>query len=300
MMIRQMNLTNSKTMKTSKKLLVIYGPTAVGKTSLAIQLALQHKTEIISADSRQFFKEMKIGTAVPKQEDLDSTNHHFIQHKSIHDTYNVGMFEKEAISKIEELFRYNDTLIMVGGSGLYIDAVCKGLDTFPNIDESLRIELRQKFEDYGLKWLQDEVKKNDPIYYSSSDVNNHQRLLRCLEVCKQSGQTFSSFKNNQDKTRPFKIEYISIKIDRKKLYQKINKRVDLMMEEGLLQEVESLIKFKDLNALKTVGYSELFQYLNNDVCLERAIKLIKQNSRRYAKRQMTWLKRYPVNWVENQ
>ena len=287
-------------MKTTKKLLVIYGPTAVGKTSLAIQLALQHKTEIISADSRQFFKEMKIGTAVPEQEELDAANHHFIQHKSIHDNYNVGLFEKEAISKIEQLFKHHNTLIMVGGSGLYIDAVCKGLDTFPDIDETLRKELRQKFEDYGLQWLKDEVKKIDPIFYTFSDVNNHQRLLRCLEVCKQSGQTFSSFKNKQNKTRPFEVEYISIKMDRKKLYKRINERVDIMMEKGLLQEVESLIKFQDLNALKTVGYSELFQYLNNDISLVRAIELIKQNSRRYAKRQMTWLKRYTINWVENQ
>ena len=287
-------------MKTTKKLLVIYGPTAVGKTSLAIQLALQHKTEIISADSRQFFKEMKIGTAVPEQEELDAANHHFIQHKSIHDNYNVGLFEKEAISKIEQLFKHHNTLIMVGGSGLYIDAVCKGLDTFPDIDETLRIELRKKFDDYGLQWLQDEVKKIDPIFYASSDVNNHQRLLRCLEVCKQSGQTFSSFKNKQNKTRPFEVEYISIKMDREKLYQRINDRVDIMMEKGLLQEVESLIKYQDLNALKTVGYSELFQYLNNDISLERAIELIKQNSRRYAKRQMTWLKRYHINWLENQ
>ena len=287
-------------MKTTKKLLVIYGPTAVGKTSLAIQLALQYKTEIISADSRQFFKEMKIGTAVPEQEELDAVNHHFIQHKSVHDNYNVGLFEKEAISKIEQLFKYHNTLIMVGGSGLYIDAVCKGLNTFPEIDETLRIELRQKFEDYGLQWLQDEVKKIDPIFYTISDVNNHQRLLRCLEVCKQSGQTFSSCKNKQNKTRPFEVEYISIKMDREKLYQRINDRVDIMMEKGLLLEVENLIKFQDLNALKTVGYRELFQYLNNDISLERAIELIKQNSRRYAKRQMTWLKRYPINWLENQ
>ena len=287
-------------MKTTKKLLVIYGPTAVGKTSLAIRLALQHNTEIISADSRQFFKEMKIGTAVPELEELDAVNHHFIQHKSVHDNYNVGLFEKEAISKIEQLFKYHNTLIMVGGSGLYIDAVCKGLDTFPEIDETLRIKLRQKFENYGIQWLQDEVKKIDPTFYASSDVNNHQRLLRCLEVYKQSGQTFSSFKNKKNKTRPFEVEYISIKMDRKKLYQRINDRVDLMMEKGLLQEVESLIKFQDLNALKTVGYSELFQYLNNDISLEKAIELIKQNSRRYAKRQMTWLKRYPINWMKNQ
>ena len=282
-------------MKNTKKLLVIYGPTAVGKTNLAIQLALQHKTEIISADSRQFFKEMKIGTAVPEQKELDAINHHFIQHKSIRENYNVGLFEKEAISKIEELFKHHKTLIMVGGSGLYIDAVCKGLDIFPNIEENLRKELRQKFEEYGLQWLQDEVKKIDPNFYAISDLNNYQRLLRCLEVCKQSGQTFSSFKNKQNKTRPFEVEYISIKMDREKLYKRINDRVDIMMEKGLLKEVESLIKFKDLNALKTVGYSELFQYLNKDISMDKAVKLIKQNSRRYAKRQMTWLK--PVSYT---
>tara|TARA_Y100000766_G_scaffold191548_1_gene164676 strand:- start:3292 stop:4155 length:864 start_codon:yes stop_codon:yes gene_type:complete len=287
-------------MKNTKKLLVIYGPTAVGKTNLAIQLALQHKTEIISADSRQFFKEMKIGTAVPEQKELDAINHHFIQHKSIRENYNVGLFEKEAISKIEELFKHHKTLIMVGGSGLYIDAVCKGLDIFPNIEENLRKELRQKFEEYGLQWLQDEVKKIDPNFYAISDLNNYQRLLRCLEVCKQSGQTFSSFKNKQNKTRPFEVEYISIKMDREKLYKRINDRVDIMMEKGLLKEVESLIKFKDLNALKTVGYSELFQYLNKDISMDKAVKLIKQNSRRYAKRQMTWLKRYPIKWIESQ
>jgi len=287
-------------MKNTKKLLVIYGPTAVGKTNLAIQLALQHKTEIISADSRQFFKEMKIGTAVPEQKELDAINHHFIQHKSIRENYNVGLFEKEAISKIEELFKHHKTLIMVGGSGLYIDAVCKGLDIFPNIEENLRKELRQKFEEYGLQWLQDEVKKIDPNFYAISDLNNYQRLLRCLEVCKQSGQTFSSFKNKQNKTRPFEVEYISIKMDREKLYKRINDRVDIMMEKGLLKEVESLIKFKDLNALKTVGYSELFQYLNKDISMDRAVKLIKQNSRRYAKRQITWLKRYPIKWIESQ
>ena len=206
-------------MKTTKKLLVIYGPTAVGKTSLAIQLALQHNTEIISADSRQFFKEMKIGTAVPEQEELDAVNHHFIQHKSIHDNYNVGLFEKEAISKIEQLFKHHNTLIMVGGSGLYIDAVCKGLDTFPDIDETLRKELRQKFEDYGIQWLQDEVMKDRSYFLCYSDVNNHQRLLRCLEVCKQSGQTFSSFKINKIKQDHLKLNIISIKMDREKLYK---------------------------------------------------------------------------------
>ena len=291
---------SSKTTMNTKKLLVIYGPTAVGKTSLAIKLALQHKTEIISADSRQFYKEMKIGTAVPDKEELAAVQHHFIQHKSMHESYNVGLFEKEAITKIEMLFKKHNVLVMVGGSGLYIDAVCKGLDTFPEIQESIRTELRQQFEKKGLQWLQEEVKKIDPIFYDNTDINNHQRLLRCLEVCKQSGKTFTSFKNNHKKIRPFDIEYYSIKMDREKLYQRINNRVDKMIEKGLLDEVKGLAEHQNLNALKTVGYSEIFQHLNNEISLERAIELIKQNSRRYAKRQITWLKRYPINWVENQ
>ena len=289
---------SSKITMNTNRLLVIYGPTAIGKTRLAIKLALQHNTEIISADSRQFFKEMNIGTAVPEKEELDAVKHHFIQHKSILDNYNVGLFEKEAIAKIEELFKCYNTLIMVGGSGLYIDAVCKGLDTFPEIDKTLRYELRQKFEELGLQWLQKEVKKVDPIFYESADVHNHQRLLRCLEVCLQSGQKFSSLKNKQNKTRPFDVEYISIKMDREKLYQRINYRVDVMMEKGLLKEVENLIKYQKLNALKTVGYTELFQYFNNEITLDKAIELIKQNSRRYAKRQLTWSKRYPIKWID--
>lgn len=284
---------------TKKKLLVIYGPTAVGKTSLAIKLALKYNTEIISADSRQFYKEMRIGTAVPENEELATVKHHFIQHKSIHENYNVGLFEKDAMLKIEELYEKYDTLVMLGGSGLYIDAVCKGLDTFPEIQESIRTELREQFDKRGLQWLQDEVESKDPVFYANADTNNHQRLLRCLEVCIQSGSSFSSFKSSDKKARPFDIEYYSIKMDREKLYQRINDRVDIMMERGLLEEVESLIKFRELNALKTVGYTELFQYLNNDISLQRAVDLIKQNSRRYAKRQMTWLKRYPINWIEN-
>lgn len=294
-----MNLTSSKTMTSTKKLIVIYGPTAVGKTSLAIKLALQHQTEIISADSRQFYQEMKIGTAVPETEELETVKHHFIQHKSIHDNYNVGLFEKDAIAKIEQLFKTYDTLVMLGGSGLYIDAVCQGLDTFPDVDESLREELRESYQNNGLSWLQEKVEKLDPEFYATVDLKNHQRLLRCLEVSVQSGQAFSSFKNAKKKDRPFQVEYYSIKMDRETLYDRINKRVDAMMAKGLLDEVKRLVDFQDLNALKTVGYTELFQYLNNKITLEEAVKGIKQNSRRYAKRQITWLKRYPINWIEN-
>jgi len=285
-------------MTSTKTLKVIYGPTAVGKTSLAIKLAQELNTEILSADSRQFYKEMKIGTAVPEQEELEAVKHHFIQHKSIHDHYNVGLFEQDAIQKIDELFKQYNNLIMVGGSGLYIDGVCKGLDTFPDINPSLRDKLREEFKLKGLEWLQNEVKKSDPEYYESADIQNHQRLLRCLEVCLQSGEAFSSFKKSQKNGRNFDIEYYSIKMDRELLYQRINTRVDKMMEKGLLKEVEKLKPFQNLNALQTVGYKELFSYFNKELSLDEAINSIKQNTRRYAKRQLTWLNRYDLNWLE--
>ncbi|MBL6873400.1 MAG: tRNA (adenosine(37)-N6)-dimethylallyltransferase MiaA, partial [Flavobacteriales bacterium] len=277
----------------------IYGPTAVGKTTYAIKLAQELNTEILSADSRQFYKEMKIGTAVPEKEELESVKHHFIQHKSIHEDYNVGLFERDAINKIDELFKRFDTLIMVGGSGLYMDGVCKGLDSFPEITPTLRENLRQDYLKNGLEWLQNEVKIFDPEYFKSADIHNHQRLLRCLEVCRQSGQSYSSFKKAQKNIRPFEVEYYSIKMDRETLYNRINKRVDIMMDKGLLSEVESLKNFQHLNALKTVGYKELFSHLNNELTLKQAVDQIKQNTRRYAKRQLTWLNRYPIKWVES-
>lgn len=284
-------------MTSIKTLKVIYGPTAVGKTASAIKLAKELNTEIISSDSRQFYKEMKIGTAVPEQEELNAVKHHFIQHKSIHDNYNVGLFERDAINKINALFKQYNTLVMVGGSGLYIDGVCKGLDSFPEISQTLREKLRQDFKTNGLDWLQNQVKELDPDYFQSADKQNHQRLLRCLEVCIQSGKTFSSFKNAHKNKRPFEIEYYSIKMDRDLLYERINKRVDEMMDNGLLSEVEKLQEYQGLNALQTVGYKELFSYLNNQSTLEEAVNLIKQNSRRYAKRQLTWLNRYDFKWL---
>ena len=286
-------------MTITKKLKVIYGPTAIGKTALAIKLAQELNTEILSADSRQFYKEMRIGTAVPKQEELEAVKHHFIQHKSILEDYNVGLFEHDAIKKIDDLFKRYDTLIIVGGSGLYIDGVCKGLDSFPNINPTLREKIRQDYSNNGLEWLQNEVITLDPEYFKSADIHNHQRLLRCLEVCRQSGQTYTSFKNTKMIKRPFEVEYCSIKMDREILYNRINKRVDIMMDNGLLNEVESLQDFQHFNALQTVGYKELFLHLNNKLTLEEAITLIKKNTRRYAKRQLTWLNQYPINWVEN-
>ncbi len=282
---------------TNKTLIVIYGPTAIGKTKLAIELAHQHKTEIISADSRQFFKEMRIGTAVPNAEELNVIPHHFIQHISIHDNYNVGLYEMEVTKKISALFQTYDTLILVGGSGLYIDAVCYGLDDFPDIDPDLRQSLRKQFSENGLDWLREEVRRLDPLFFQSSDLHNHQRLLRCLEVCLQSGQSFSQFKKKKNIEKPFDIQFISIKMEREILYERIDQRVDTMIENGLLQEAEQLRPFQHLNALQTVGYKELFAYFNNETDLESAIELIKRNSRRFAKRQLTWLKKYPMEWV---
>lgn len=293
----RMSLTSSKVMTSTKTLKVIYGPTAIGKTALAIKLAKELNTEIISADSRQFYKEMKIGTAVPDQEELEAVKHHFIQHKSIHENYNVGLFEKEAISKIDELFKRFESLVMVGGSGLYIDGVCKGLDSFPEISQTLRDKIRTDFKSKGIKWLQNEVKALDPEYYESADKQNHQRLLRCLEVCLQSGKTYNSFKNTNKNIRSFEVEYYSIQMNREELYDRINRRVDNMMDNGLLSEVENLLPYQELNALQTVGYKELFSYFKKEITLEEAIALIKQNSRRYAKRQLTWLNRYDVKWL---
>jgi tRNA dimethylallyltransferase len=282
----------------TKTLHVVIGPTAIGKTAFSIELAKKLNTEIVSADSRQFYKEMSIGTAVPSTQELQEVKHHFIHHKSIHDKYNVGKFEKDGIEKINSLFENNNQLILTGGSGLYIDAICNGLNFFPEIKPNTRNKLRNDYDNLGLEWLQQQVEKMDPVYYQEVDKENAQRLLRCLEVCVQTNQTYSSFKNTETKKREFEIKYFGLKMDRERLYQRINKRVDLMMENGLLKEVEGLKEFRDLNALQTVGYKEIFDFLDGNHCLERAVELIKQNSRRYAKRQITWLKKYPASWIE--
>ena len=271
---------------------VVIGPTAIGKTNLGIQLAQKLNTEIISCDSRQFFQEMHIGTAVPKSEELKSVPHHFIQHISIHQEYSVGAFEKEALKKLKEIFQKKQHALLVGGSGLYIDSLCKGLDNFPTINPDLREDLRKKHNEFGLLWLQEEVKKHDPEYYKIVDTQNTHRLLRCLEVCLQSQKKFTYFRKQNSNKRPFKIKYIGLKISREKLYERINQRVDNMMQEGLLEEVKSLLPHKHLNALQTVGYKELFAHLKGEKSLEKAVELIKQNTRRFAKRQLTWLKRY--------
>ena len=278
-------------------LISVVGPTAIGKTTLGIKLAQYFNTEIISADSRQFYKEMFIGTAVPSQIELKAVPHHFIQHKSIKDKYTVGDFENDAIKKLKTLFSTKSVVIMVGGSGLYIDAVTKGLDYFPKIDSNIRATLNQRLHSDGIKTLQAELKTLDKKTYDSIAINNPQRLIRALEICIGTNKPYSSFLTNSEKKRPFKIITIGLTADRKLIYDRINARVDLMIKNGLIEEVKSLISFKSYNALNTVGYKELFNYLDNSSDLDTAISEIKKNTRRFAKRQLTWFRKNEnTNW----
>lgn len=280
-----------------KKLIVIAGPTAVGKTTYAIQLANELKTEIISFDSRQFYKEMCIGVAVPSIKELAAAKHHFIQHLSIQDNYNAGKFERDALSKLEDLFLLHDTVIAVGGSGMYLNALLYGFDPLPSSAE-VREVLQKIFQKEGLEPLLQELKMLDPDYYNIVDHKNPHRLMRALEVCRITKKTYSSQRNNVPKIRSFITEIRVLNSEREQLYQRINHRVEKMMEMGLLQEVQSLLAFKHLNALQTVGYKELFDYLEERVSLDKAVELIQQNTRRYAKRQITWFKQYEsAIWV---
>lgn len=284
-----------------KNLISIVGPTAIGKTTLAIALAEHYKTEIISADSRQFYKEMSIGTAVPSQEELGSVPHHFIQHKSIFEEYTVGDFEREATKKLELLFQEKDVVVMVGGSGLYVDAVKNGLDNFPTIDPEIRETLNNTLKTEGILSLQDRLKILDRDYYDQVDLNNPHRLIRALEVCIGSGLPYSSFLNRKKPERSFDTITIGITAERKIIYDRINQRVDMMLEQGLLEEVSPLKEHQVLNALQTVGYRELFSYFKGDFALETAIAEIKKNTRRFAKRQLTWLrKKEDILWVDYQ
>ncbi len=282
----------------TKVLLAVVGPTAIGKTALGIQLAKHFDTEIISADSRQFFKEMEIGTAVPSTEELNEVPHHFIQHKSIFEPYSVGDFEKEAILLLNDLYQKKDVAVMVGGSGLYVDAVISGLDEFPEVDPHIRETLNQELEKNGLELLQKELKQRDPEYYKTVDLENPHRLIRALEVCRATDKPYSSFLNQRKPERPFKSLYIGIDAPREVVYDRINTRVDFMMEAGLFEEVKKLYSHKKLNALQTVGYKELFEYIDGKCSLEFAISEIKKNTRRFAKRQLTWLrKNESILWV---
>lgn len=280
-----------KTQTKQKTLIVVVGPTAIGKTALAIALAQYYHSEIISADSRQFFKEMHIGTAKPSPEELAAAPHHFIDSHSIQTLFSTGDFEMQALKLIEELFQNHNVLIMVGGSGLYIDAVCKGLDDLPAIDLNIRESLNQQLANEGIESIKNRLQELDPEYYEKVDQSNPQRMIRGLEVVLSTGKKLSSFLTAHQKERPFQIIKIALNTDRALLYERINHRVDLMMESGLLKEAESLLPYRQYNALNTVGYSELFDYFDGKTDLASAIALMKQNTRRFAKRQLTWFRR---------
>ena len=281
-------------------LIVVVGPTAIGKTSLSLALATHFKTEILSADSRQFFKEMSIGTAAPSEAELATAPHHFIHHISIEDDYSVGDFEKEALSKLDTLFKSHENVIMVGGSGLYVDALTKGLDEFPKVDEGIREKLNEELEKNGIESLQQQLKKLDPDYYSEVDIQNPHRLIRALEICTGTGKPYSSFRKNKTTPRPFNTIFIGLDADRKIVYDRINQRVDMMVENGLIEEAKKLYEKRSLNALNTVGYKELFKYFEGEWSLEKAIEEIKKNTRRFAKRQFTWFRKNDqINWFDH-
>jgi len=280
-------------------LIAIIGPTAIGKTALSIKLAKHFQTEIISADSRQFYKEMSIGTAVPSTEELAQAKHHFIQHISVTDSYTVGDFEKEALNKLDELFNSHEVAIMVGGSGLYVDAVTKGLDDFPEIDTQIRTKLNEELHSKGLVYLQEQLKELDIEAFQTIAIDNPRRVIRALEVCLQTKKPYSSFLRKKENKRPFNTVYIGLTADREIIYNRINQRVDNMIQDGLLEEVETLLGKQGLNALQTVGYKELFNYFNKEWPLDFAVSEIKKNTRRFAKRQLTWYrKNESVKWFD--
>ena len=282
-----------------KKLVVIAGPTASGKTSLSIRLALHFKSEILSADSRQFYRKMDIGTAKPSKEELEKVPHHFINSLEIDEKYNVGRFEEEALKKTSLLFNNYDILFLTGGSGLYIDALCKGIDDLPETEISIREELNRIHKTEGIEALQKKLLETDPEYYSQTDLNNPHRLIRALEVSIITGRKYSSFRKNIIKERDFITKKIGLLIDRTELYNRINLRVDSMIKNGLVKEVQTLLPYRNENALQTVGYKEIIEFLDNKISLDEAIEAIKQNTRNYAKRQMTWFRKdKEIHWFE--
>lgn len=272
-------------------LIVIGGPTAVGKTAFAIDTAKKYHTSIISADSRQFYKEMRIGTSFPTEEELAQARHYFVGHLSIGDYYSISKFEQDVLKLLPSLFADNPVVVMTGGSGLYLDAVCKGIDDLPDPDLNIRQQVIELFEKEGIEALRMRLRHLDPQFYNSNDLANHKRMMRALEVCLQTGKPYSEWLTQSSKKRDFEIQKYYLNRPREILFDRINRRVDKMMEEGLLEEARSLYQFKQLNALNTVGYKELFDYFDKKISLEEAVEKIKVNTRRYAKRQITWFKR---------
>jgi len=277
-----------------KTCIIVSGPTAVGKTSYGIGLALKHNTAIISADSRQCFKELNIGVAKPSKEQLEKVKHYFIDTHSIHDEMNVKTFEEYALKAVEEIFKNNDIAVMVGGTGLYIKAFIQGLDDIPEANETIRKKINDEYFVKGIEWLRNEIKLHDAFFFAKGEMQNPQRMLRALEVKLSTGKSILDFHSGKKTNRDFAIQNISLEIPREQLYKNINRRVDEMIEAGLLKEAENLIPFKNLNALQTVGYKEFFDYFEGKYSLENAIAEIKKNTRHYAKRQMTWFKKFMV------
>lgn len=278
-------------------LICIVGPTAIGKTALSIKVAEHFSCDIISADSRQFYKEMTIGTAVPNKEELETVKHHFIQDRSILNPYSVGDFEKDAIKKLDDLFKKNATAVMVGGSGLYIEAVVKGLDEFPLVPQYIREVLNRDFQEKGIEYLQNELQEKDAEYFNKVDLNNHHRIIRALEICRSQNKAYSSFLNSKPKLRAFKTIYIGLEAPREVVYDRINRRVDQMITDGLIEEAKNLFIHKNKNALQTVGYKEVFDFMEGIATKEEAILNIKKNTRRFAKRQGTWFRKNKnINW----
>jgi len=294
-------------------LVVLAGPTAIGKTSCGLELARHFGTEIISADSRQIYRECTIGTAVPSPEELASVKHHFIQDISVAEPYNASIYENQVLEKLEELFKVHDLVLMVGGSGLYIDAVCEGIDELPGVDQSLRAELQERLKKEGLEALTLLLLRLDPVSYEKVDLKNHMRVLKALEISIQTGKPYSSFLSAEKKERPFQILRIALDLDREILYSRINARVEQMMEEGLLEEVRQVQHLKSYTAMKTVGYRELFRVLDGEISINEGVDLIKRNTRKYARKQLTWFrkeKRYTwfspyrcrelIEWIEKE
>ncbi len=274
-----------------KYLVVVVGPTAVGKTALAIALAKHFRTEVLSADSRQFYREMEIGTAKPTPEEMDGVPHHFVDSRSVHEPYDVGQFEQEALACLEALYQQHEVAIMAGGSGLFVDAVCRGFDELPKPGPEVREAVAALYREQGIEALQEELRAVDPEYYLQVDLQNPQRLMRALEVCRFTGLKFSDLRKGQVKERPFRVIKVGLNTEPEILYQRIDHRMDLMIEAGLFEEARRLAPYKDLNALQTVGYREIFGFLDGEYDREEAVRLLKRNSRRYAKRQLTWFKR---------
>jgi tRNA dimethylallyltransferase len=283
----------------NKKVIVIAGPTASGKTSVAIELAKKFKTEIISADSRQCFKELNIGVARPSEMELQTVKHYFIASHSIHDPVNAGTFEQYALKKVNEIFQMHNVAIMVGGTGLYIKAFCEVMDEMPDVPAEIRRSIVMNYEKKGLEWLQRETQKKDPAFYEKGEIQNPQRLMRALEVAEATGQSILKFRKGKKEERDFNILKIGLELPKEELQRNINTRTDKMIEMGLVEEVKRLVPYKHLNALQTVGYAEIFDYIDKKTSLKDAIELIKTNTRQYAKRQMTWFKKdKEINWVD--